>query len=69
MDERPDVLAMLHERPSVSAHVAADLLGVAPGTVYRWIREGDLPAVRIGAKTVRVRSADLLALLAPEVVR
>ena len=41
----------------------ADELRVTRGTAYRWIRAGDLPAVRVGG-TVRVPSKLLLDRLA-----
>jgi excisionase family DNA binding protein len=37
----------------------AQALGVAEGTCYRWIREGRLPVVRVGANTIRI-DADAL---------
>jgi len=38
---------------------AAQRLGVSVQTVRRWIRLGRLPALRVGAKRVRVREVDL----------
>jgi excisionase family DNA binding protein len=31
---------------------------VPPGTVYRWIREGELAAVRVG-RTIRIRASQV----------
>ncbi len=42
---------------------AAALLGVSRITVWRWIRAGRLPAVRVGHRTVRIRHDDLARLL------
>jgi excisionase family DNA binding protein len=44
---------------------AATLLRVAPSTVRRWIREGDVPAHRIGRRRVALRRADLARLITP----
>ena len=44
---------------------AATLLRVAPSTVRRWIREGDVPAHRIGRRRVGLRRADLAGLITP----
>jgi excisionase family DNA binding protein len=33
---------------------AADLLGVSPNTVYRWIASGAIPAWRVGPRFVRI---------------
>jgi excisionase family DNA binding protein len=37
----------------------AELLKVNPQTVRNWIDRGELPAVRVGARRVRVRRSDL----------
>ena len=44
---------------------AATLLRVAPSTVRRWIREGDVPAHRIGRRRVALRRGDLARLITP----
>jgi excisionase family DNA binding protein len=44
---------------------AADTLGVHPRTVRRMIARGDLAAVRIGPRLLRVRAADVEALGRP----
>lgn len=49
----------------VTVAEAAALLGVAPSTIRRWIREGDLPAHRIGRRRVALRRADLASLITP----
>lgn len=38
----------------VSPKVAARRLGVARGTVLRWIREGRIPAFRCGQRYIRL---------------
>ena len=44
---------------------AATLLRVAPSTVRRWIREGDVPAFRIGRRRVALKRDDLRNLITP----
>jgi len=44
---------------------AATLVRVAPSIVRPWIREGDVPAHRIGRRRVAPRRADLGRLIAP----
>lgn len=44
---------------------AATLLRVAPSTVRRWIRQGDVPAYRIGQRRVALRRGDLATLITP----
>ena len=49
----------------VTVAEAATLLRVAPSTIRRWIREGDVPAHRIGRRRVALRRADLARLITP----
>ncbi|MGH2618267.1 MAG: helix-turn-helix domain-containing protein [Thermomicrobiales bacterium] len=44
---------------------AAALLRVAPSTIRRWIREGDVPAYRLGRRRVALRRRDLSLLITP----
>jgi excisionase family DNA binding protein len=44
---------------------AARLLRVATSTIRRWIRQGDLPAYRIGHRRVALRREDLNGLITP----
>ena len=44
---------------------AAMLLRVAPSTVRRWIRQGDVLAHRIGSRRVALRRSDLARLITP----
>ena len=38
---------------------AAELLQVSTKTILRRIDDGSLPCVRLGARTIRIRNADL----------
>jgi excisionase family DNA binding protein len=38
---------------------AAQRLRVSRTTVWRWVRNGTLPAVRFGPRTIRIRAEDL----------
>ena len=49
----------------VTVTEAAELLRVAPSTIRRWIREGDVPAHHIGRRRVALRRADLASLIRP----
>lgn len=44
---------------------AAALLRVAPSTIRRWIREGDLPAYRLGRRRVGLKREELSRLIKP----
>jgi excisionase family DNA binding protein len=44
---------------------AAKLLRVAPSTVRRWIRDGDVPAYRIGQRRLALMRTDLTNLITP----
>lgn len=44
---------------------AAALMRVAPSTIRRWIREGNLPAYRLGHRRVGLRRDDLASLITP----
>lgn len=49
----------------LSIEEASRGLHVSPTTVWRLIRDGSLPAVRIGKKLLRVRRADLSSIVSP----
>ena len=38
---------------------AAEYLSVSVGTLYHWVSEGRIPVVRISARCIRFRRADL----------
>ena len=49
----------------ISLSAAADILGISVHTLRRRIAAGELPAFRTGRRIIRVRLADLEALLRP----
>lgn len=49
----------------VTVGEAAALLRVAPSTIRRWIREGDVPAYRIGRRRVALKRDELSTLITP----
>src|SRR5262245_43507181 len=49
----------------VTVPEAAALLHVSSSTIRRWIREGDLPAYRIGQRRVALRRSDLATIISP----
>ena len=53
------VSSLVADRPYYSVTEAAALLGVNRVSVWRWIRAGHLPVVRLGQRTTRIRRDDL----------
>ena len=49
----------------VTVAQVATLLHVAPSTVRRWIRQGDVPAYRVGRRRVALKRTDLALLITP----
>ena len=47
----------------VSARSVASRCGIGMTTLYKWVKQGDLPAVRFSKRLVRYRLSDLEALL------
>ena len=43
---------------------AARMLGTDRSTVFRWVKSGKLPAVRVGAR-YRIADADIAAMITP----
>lgn len=43
----------------VSVGQAATILNVHPNTVWAWVRSGELPAIRLGERIVRIYQTDL----------
>jgi excisionase family DNA binding protein len=40
-------------RTLISATETASRLGLKPATIRRWVRNGSLPAIRLGGRTLR----------------
>lgn len=49
--------------PLLTARQVGDLLGIAPGTVLRWTRAGELPAFKLPSGAVRYDGAEVEAWL------
>jgi len=47
----------------MTAREVADLLGVSPETVLRWVRQGKLPAFRLPGGAIRFRDDEIDAWL------
>jgi excisionase family DNA binding protein len=64
--KRPPVNRRERRHPElIGLPEAADRCGVSYRTVRRWIASGQLNAVRVGPKLLKVDAADLAALLQP----
>ena len=48
-----------YHRRFISVRNAAELLGVHPMTIYGWIAEKKIPAIRIGRRFLRVDATKL----------
>ncbi len=59
----PVTVDYLRVHPTVSAEQSALLLGISKAYAYELIRKGQLDAIELGEKRVRVKSASLLRLL------
>lgn len=44
---------------------AAEVLGVSPSTIWRWIKSRRLPAYRVGPKNIRIEKTDVEAAIRP----
>ncbi len=51
--------------PLMSPKQVAQLLNVHPTSVYRWVHQGLLRAVRLGSSRFRIRRSAALAMLQP----
>lgn len=57
---------MHHQEMSTTLLSAASIttrFGIGMTTLYKWVKQGDLPAVRFSKRLVRYRLSDLEALL------
>jgi excisionase family DNA binding protein len=59
----PVTMDYLRVHPTVSAEQAALLIGVSRAYAYELIHKGELDAITLGEKRVRVKSASLLRML------
>lgn len=62
----PVTVEYLYDHPTVSAAQAAMLLGVSRTYVYELIKTGELDAITLGGKRIRIKSAGLLRVLGIE---
>lgn len=61
-NERPTVADLRRYGATVPVQMAADALGVSPGTVRKAIKDGTLPAVHMG-RVMKVQTAGLIKIL------
>src|SRR5436305_1869727 len=59
MQSRSGVLETKPERAYYSVSEAATLLGVSRVSIWRWVRAGRIPIVRLGHRTTRIKRDDL----------
>ena len=50
---------VMAEKLLLNVNEAAELLGVGVGTLYHWVSEGRVPHVKLSARCLRFRRADL----------
>lgn len=50
------------EREFCTVREAAEQLDVSVPTVWRWVKSGKLPALRIGGRTIRIRRSEVDAI-------
>lgn len=50
-------------KPLLTVDEAESLLGVSRSTVYRRINDGTLPSIRLGARSTRLATAEILRML------
>jgi excisionase family DNA binding protein len=60
-----DLVRSLEEGDLLSIDEAARILRVSPVTVWRMVKSGALPAIRVGTKRVRIRKVDLAGVVHP----
>ena len=58
MTKRPDT----SYPPAISVNEAARILQVTPATAYSWVRNGEIPSIRLGGR-IRIPTARLADLL------
>lgn len=58
-------MAIQHTDDLLTIAEAADLLRVSTVTIKRWLKQGRLPAYHVGPRAIRLRRADLAAVMRP----
>lgn len=58
-------MAIQHADDLITVAEAADLLRVSTVTIKRWLKQGRLPAYHVGPRAIRLRRADLAAVVRP----
>lgn len=58
-------MAVDHNLELITLKEAARLLRVSEATVRRWLKQGRLPAYHVGPRAVRIRRADVDAVISP----
>lgn len=58
-------MALDHDTDLLTVREAAGLLKVSAVTLHRWLKQGRLPAQRVGPKAIRIRRRDLASVIAP----
>ena len=43
----------------MSPKEAAEILGVHPATIYKLVKTGELPSVKLGPKLIRINASDV----------
>jgi excisionase family DNA binding protein len=62
----PDQIAKILAQAGATVEETAQFLNLTPKSVYEAIKRGDIPATRIGPKTLRVPTSWLRSVLAVE---
>jgi excisionase family DNA binding protein len=62
--DKPPKGDKLMEKEWLTVQEAADSLGVARATLYKWAKQGRLPIYKLGERVARIRIEDLKKLLA-----
>ena len=54
-----------HDTDLLTLREAAALLKLTPVTIKRWLKQGRLPAYRVGPRAIRIKHEDLQTILQP----
>src|SRR6266851_1269640 len=61
---RGDKMVQVREQ-FITVDKAAELLEISKSTLWRWIKQGDIPAYRFGHRRVLIKQQDLDKLITP----